>query len=150
MMGRPLPFLRVMPVRPCPREVNVAHVLVVDDDDDVRAVVAKGIGKLGHQVWDVADGAEALELLKTTPFDLIVSDVFMAEMDGMELLMRIQQLELDVPVVLISGGGFTSRDEVLRRAAACGAVATLDKPFTLEELWSVVRPLLPDAPAKKP
>lgn len=128
----------------------MAHVLVVDDDADVRSVVRKGISKLGHQVWDVADGAEALELLKTTPFDLIVSDVFMAEMDGMELLMRIQQLELDVPVVLISGGGFTSRDEVLKMAAACGAVATLDKPFTLDELWNVVRPLLPPAAGKKP
>ena len=128
----------------------MAHVLVVDDDADVRSVVRKGISKLGHQVWDVADGAEALELLKTTPFDLIVSDVFMAEMDGMELLMRIQQLELDVPVVLISGGGLTSRDEVLKMAAACGAVATLDKPFTLDELWNVVRPLLPPAAGKKP
>jgi CheY-like chemotaxis protein len=118
-------------------------VLVVDDDADVRGVVAKGIGKLGHQVWDVADGAEALELLKTTPFDLIVSDVFMAEMDGMELLVRVQQLELDIPVVLISGGGFTSRDEVLRMAAACGAVATLDKPFTLEELRETIEPFLP-------
>jgi len=126
----------------------VAHILVVDDDADVRSVVRRGIARLGHQVWDVADGAEALELLKTTPFDLIVSDVFMAEMDGMELLMRIQQLELNVPVVLISGGGFTSRDEVLRMAASCGAVATLDKPFTLEELWNVVRPLLPPAPGK--
>jgi CheY-like chemotaxis protein len=130
--------------------VSVAHVLVVDDDADVRAVVSKGISKLGHEVWDVADGAEALELLKTTPFDLIVSDVFMAEMDGMELLMRIQQLELSVPVVLISGGGFTSKEEVLSMAAACGAVATLDKPFTLDELWSVVRPLLPPSPGKQP
>ena len=124
----------------------MGHVLVVDDDADVRAVVGKVIAKLGHHVWDVADGAEALELLKTTPFDLIISDVYMADMDGMELLVRIQQLELGVPVVVISGGGFKPREEVLKMAAACGAVATLDKPFTLEQLRDTVEPLL--APGK--
>lgn len=121
----------------------MGHVLVVDDDADVRAVVAKVITKLGHHVWDVADGSEALELLKTTPFDLIISDIYMADMDGMELLVRIQQLELGVPVVVISGGGFKPRDEVLKMAAACGAVATLDKPFTVEQLRDTVEPLLP-------
>ncbi len=125
----------------------MGHVLVVDDDADVRAVVAKVITKLGHHVWDVADGSEALELLKTTPFDLIISDVYMADMDGMELLVRIQQLELGVPVLVISGGGFKPRDEVLAMAAACGAVATLDKPFTVEQLRDTVEPLLP-APGK--
>jgi CheY-like chemotaxis protein len=123
--------------------VTVAHVLVVDDDADVRAVVRKVITKLGHQVWDVADGHEALRILETSPVDLIISDVYMAAMDGMELLVRIQQLELDAPVVVISGGGFKSRDEVLKIAAACGAVATLDKPFTVEQLRDTVEPLLP-------
>ena len=120
----------------------MAHVLVVDDDDDVRAVVRKVVAKLGHQVWDVADGAEALKVIETTPVDLIISDVYMADMDGMELLVRIQQLELDVPVVVISGGGFKSKEDVLKMATACGAVATLDKPFTVEQLRETVEPFL--------
>ena len=121
----------------------MAHVLVVDDDADIREVVRRVITKLGHKVWDVADGNEALRLLETSPVDLIISDIYMAEMDGMELLVRIQQLELDVPVVVISGGGYKPRDEVLKMAAACGAVATLDKPFTVEQLRDTVEPLLP-------
>ena len=121
----------------------MAHVLVVDDDANVRALVRKVLTKLGHKVWDVADGKEALRVLETSPVDLIISDVYMADMDGMELLVRIQQLELHVPVVVISGGGFKPRDEVLRMAAACGAVATLDKPFTVEQLRDTVEPLLP-------
>jgi len=123
----------------------MAHVLVVDDDDDVRAVVRKVVAKLGHQVWDVADGAEALKVIETTPVDLIISDVYMADMDGMELLVRIQQLDLHVPVVVISGGGYKAKDEILKMAAACGAVATLDKPFTVEELRETVEPFLPPA-----
>lgn len=132
-----------MPPAPRGGEVTVAHVLVVDDDADVRAVVRKVITRLGHQVWDVADGKEALRLLESSPVDLIISDVYMADMDGMELLVRIQQLELKVPVVVISGGGYKPRDEVLKMAAACGAVATLDKPFTVEQLRDTVEPLLP-------
>ena len=123
----------------------MAHVLVVDDDDDVRAVVRKVVAKLGHQVWDVADGAEALKVIETTPVDLIISDVYMADMDGMELLVRIQQLDLHVPVVVISGGGYKAKDEILKMAAACGAVATLDKPFTVEELRETVEPFLSPA-----
>ena len=126
----------------------MAHVLVVDDDADVRALVRRVVGKLGHQVSDVADGKEALRLLEATRFDLIISDVYMADMDGMELLVRIQQLGLEVPVVVISGGGFQSRDEVLKMAAACGAVATLDKPFSVEQLRDTVEPLLPPPDGK--
>jgi CheY-like chemotaxis protein len=121
----------------------MAHVLVVDDNADVREVVRRVITKLGHEVWEAGDGAEALRLLESTRFDLIISDVYMADMDGMELLVRVQQLERNVPVVVISGGGYAPREEVLKMAAACGAVATLDKPFTLEQLRDTVVPLLP-------
>jgi CheY-like chemotaxis protein len=120
----------------------MAHVLVVDDDTDVRSVVRRVITKLGHQVWEAGDGAEALELLKKTRFDLIISDVYMADMDGMELLVRVQQLERNVPVVVMSGGGHMLREDVLKMASSCGAVATLDKPFTPEQLRDTVTLLL--------
>ena len=120
----------------------MAHVLVADDDADVRSVLRKALTKMGHQVWDVADGAEALELLKTTPFDLVLTDVYMTEMNGVELLVRIQQLKLGVPVVVISGGGVRSSAEVLNAAATRGAAAVLDKPFTLDELRETIEPIL--------
>ena len=120
----------------------MAHVLVVDDEADVRSFLRKVITKLGHHVSDVGDGAEALRLLDLIRFDLIISDVYMADMDGMELLVRIRQREYNVPVVVISGGGYKSREEVLKMAAACGAAATLDKPFTVEQLRDTLEPLL--------
>ena len=66
----------------------------------------------------------------------------MAAVDGMELLVRIQQRGLHMPVVMISGGGYKSREEVLEMAASCGAVATLEKPFSLEQLRLTIEPLL--------
>lgn len=83
----------------------MARVLIADDDAEVRILVRRVLHDLGHQVMDASDGAEALRLLESTPFDLVVADVYMDEVDGMELLVRIQQRGLRVPVLAISGGG---------------------------------------------
>ena len=125
----------------------MAKVLVVDDEEDVRAVLRRMLIKLGHEVWGVDDGVGALKLLETISFDLVITDVYMAAVDGMELLVRIQQRGLCVPVVLMSGGGHMLRDEVLEMGALCGAVATLKKPFTVEQLRETIEPLLPPAAA---
>jgi CheY-like chemotaxis protein len=121
----------------------VANVLVVDDDAEVRGFVGRVLGKLGHRVTEATEGGEALRLMDTTVFDLILSDVYMVEMDGMELLVRIQQRGIRVPVVVISGGAYATKEEVLKMAASCGAVATLEKPFTPAQLREVVERLLP-------
>jgi CheY-like chemotaxis protein len=120
----------------------MAKVLVVDDEATVRSTLRKLLGRLGHEVWDAAEGGEALRHLEAVHFDLVITDVYMAAMDGMELLLRIQQRGLRVPVVVMSGGGFKPPDEVLAMASSCGAVATLDKPFTPEQLGEALEPLL--------
>ena len=120
----------------------MAKVLVVDDEAEVRGFLRRALAKLGHEVREAPDGTEALRLLDTSPFDLVITDVYMAEVDGMELLVRIQQRGLHEPVVMISGGGYMAREEVLDMAAACGAVATLEKPFSLEQLRTTIGPLL--------
>lgn len=120
----------------------MANILVVDDDAEVRGFVGRVLGKLGHRVTEAKEGGEALRLLDTATFDLILSDVYMAEMDGMEMLVRVQQRGIRVPVAVISGGGFATKEQVLTMAASCGAVATLEKPFTPAQLREVVERLL--------
>ena len=125
----------------------MAKVLVVDDEAEVRGVLRMMLKRSGHEVWDVADGAEALRLLDSMPFDLVITDVYMATLDGMELLVRIQQRGFQVPVVAMSGGGQKLRGAVLDVAPLVGAAATLKKPFTLEQLRATIAPLLPPAAA---
>jgi CheY-like chemotaxis protein len=120
----------------------VANILVVDDDETARRALRRILLKLGHQVWDVADGDQALGLLADSRFDLVITDVYMAVVDGMELLLRIHQRRLDVPVVAISGGGFIATDDILAMAKGCGAAATLGKPFTPQQLGDAIEPLL--------
>lgn len=126
----------------------MAKVLLVDDAEDVRRSVRRTLTKLGHQVWEVPDGSDALPLLQLVPFDLVITDAYMAGVDGMELLVRIQQRGNPVPVVMISGGGHLPPERVLAMAKGCGAVATLEKPFTSEQLRQTIDPLLAAAPKR--
>jgi CheY-like chemotaxis protein len=118
-------------------------VLLAEDDKDIRAVIGRVLAKLGHEVQVADDGREALQLLDAMPFDLVIADVYMATVDGLELLERVQQRGLGVPVVMMSGGGYKPRQDVLRIAASCGAAAVLEKPFTLNELRAAIEPHLP-------
>ena len=120
----------------------MANVLIVDDDAGIRGAVRRTLVDLGHAVWDVPGGEEALALLDGTPFDLLITDVYMAEVDGVELLVRIQQRGLTVPVVVMSGGSYASADDVLGMAQTYGAAATLHKPFTPLQLRATVESLL--------
>jgi CheY-like chemotaxis protein len=122
--------------------VIVAKLLVVDDEVEVRTMLRRMLTGLGHEVWDVDDGVEALKLLETIPFDLVITDIYMVAVDGMELVVRMQQRGFQVPVVAMSGGGYKPRGEVLEMAASCGAVATLEKPFSLKQLRATIEPLL--------
>jgi CheY-like chemotaxis protein len=124
----------------------MAKILIVDDYQQIRSAVRQILAKDGHEIWDVPDGVQALDLLEIITFDLVLMDVYMAAVDGMELLRRIQQRGHRAPVVAMSGGGFASREEVLAMAKACGAVAILAKPFTPKQLRETVRPLLKPPP----
>jgi DNA-binding NtrC family response regulator len=120
----------------------LAKILVVDDDPGIRSAVRRSLVSVDHEVWDVPGGSEALPLLEVIPFDLIITDVYMGAVDGMELLMRVQQMGLRVPIVVITGGGASAAEEVLDLAKRCGAAETLDKPFTPRQLRETVARVL--------
>jgi len=124
----------------------MAKILIADDHQETRAAARQILAKDGHEIWDVPDGVQALDLLDIVAFDLVLTDVYMAAVDGMELLTRIKQRGHRVPVVAMSGGGFASREEVLALAEECGAVAILPKPFTPKQLREMIEPLLKTPP----
>jgi len=125
----------------------MARVLVVDDHAHVRGAVRRVLAKDGHEVWDVPDGTEALELLAILPFDLVITDVYMTVVGGMELLVEARRRGHALPVVAMSGGGFASREAALGMAKSCGAAATLLKPFSPCDLRNTVSSALRPAAA---
>lgn len=120
----------------------MARVLIIDDDPSILRSVARILEEEGHEVREAGDGKSALELVADGSPDLIVSDMYMPEMDGIELLIRLQTDHPGTPMVAMSGGGHMAKEELLRNASMLGAVAVLEKPFTIEQLLDVVNQAL--------
>jgi CheY-like chemotaxis protein len=121
----------------------MARILVIDDEPGVRATVRKFLASEGHEILEAGDGVAALKLLGGhVAFDLIITDVYMAGMDGIELTIRLQAIPSRPAIIVMSGGGFVGVTDLLVEAGHLGATATLAKPFTVDELLSVVRDLL--------
>lgn len=116
----------------------MARVLVIDDDPNILRNVTEILEDEGHEVLQAGGGKSALDLIEQREPDLIVSDVYMPDMDGIELLIRLQTERPEIPVVAVSGGGHMPKEELLGNASMLGAVAVLEKPFTVEGLIEVV------------
>lgn len=112
------------------------RVLIVDDDPALRAVWTDILSDAGLEVDTAASGAEAVTKLDQAGYDVILSDVSMPGMDGIELLKRVREHDLDVPVVLMTGGpSLASAIE----AVEYGAFRYLAKPIDARELVAVVQ-----------
>jgi EAL domain-containing protein (putative c-di-GMP-specific phosphodiesterase class I) len=118
-----------------PRVATRGKVLLTDDDALIRGALARRLGGLGYDVTTAADGREALELLAKTSFEVIVSDIAMPELDGIQLLRAVRQQDAEIPVVLITGAPDVSS---AMQAIKLGALLYLTKPVDLEELKTVV------------
>lgn len=124
---------RWIPLRP-------TTILIVEDEADMRETCLRIFRRDGHQCLAAGDGEEALALLQREVPQLILTDLRMPRMDGLDLLRRIRRLPSPPPVVIFSA--YVSEASV-REALEAGAAAYLAKPFTPEKLRSVVEPLLP-------
>jgi two-component system response regulator MprA len=113
-------------------------ILVVDDDPKIRSVLGRGLRFEGYDVQIAASGQEALQLARETPFDLVVLDLTMPRMDGLEVCRRLRR-GVNVPILML-----TARSAVADRIVGLdsGADDYLTKPFDFEELLAHVRALL--------
>lgn len=114
------------------------RVLLIDDEQMVRKIVRKMLERSGHQVTEAENGRLGLEQLKTDRFDLVITDIIMPEMEGVETLMTVREQYPDVKVIAMSGGGRTGNIDFLGAAEKLGASAILHKPFTLDSLATAI------------
>lgn len=115
------------------------RVLIIEDHDQLRGFLCEVLEKYGAQVECAIHGKLGLEMAKTTPFDLVLTDVFMPEMDGIEFILGVKKLNVEVKVVALSSGGRHAFLDVLDQMLALGAVDVLEKPFKLEQLERVLK-----------
>lgn len=122
-----------------------SHVLLAEDDTDLRRLLAGALEQEGYHVRQVGSGRELREELEVAPgqplaVDLIVSDVRMPGFSGLDVLSFLRQRDWATPVLLITAFG----DEAVHQEAhRLGAAAVIDKPFELDELRHAARALAP-------
>lgn len=114
------------------------RILVVDDCAEVRGFLAMTLAKQGYQVQTASDGRRAWELLRQSRFacDLVLSDVLMPAMDGLELLRRIRADSPSIKAIFLTGD---PDPDLQVRARSLGAVAVLSKPCELERIYETLR-----------
>ena len=111
------------------------HVLIVDDEVNIRRVLAAMLKREGYEVTTAADGEQALGVLNKTPVHVVVTDLVMPRLGGMELLRRVSADFPDVPVIVITAHG--SVDSAVA-ALKAGAFDYITKPFEQDDLKKVI------------
>ena len=115
---------------------NIKHVLIVEDDGDVLEVLQKIFLEEGLEVSTAVNGLDALEKFNEKRPDIIFSDIFMPELDGAQLAIRVKDIAPDLPIVLVSGR-FTDLID-MHRAGEFKCDRILYKPFTK---WDILQTL---------
>lgn len=117
----------------------MAHILVIDDDTQIRLMITLALERDGHKVTAAGDGEEGLQLFMDDPPDLVITDIIMPRAEGLEVIKKMMQVVDDIPIVAMSGGGrSTTSGDLLPLAKLMGARATLTKPFTRAELMQAL------------
>jgi DNA-binding NtrC family response regulator len=111
--------------------MNEKNILVVDDEDDVLDLLKELIEKLGYNPLTASDAKSALEILDSTKVDVIISDLIMPEMSGIELLKRVKARKGDIPFLVITGHPTI---ETAVDAIKKGAYDYLPKPFQMQDV----------------
>ncbi len=109
----------------------MANILIVDDEKKIRHILGIMLSRKGHTISEAGSGIEALKILERGAFDVVISDIRMPEMDGIELLEKIKEMEIPVPVIVITAfGTIESAVNAMKR----GAVDYITKPFDEERI----------------
>jgi DNA-binding response OmpR family regulator len=115
----------------------MATILLVENDEEFRQHLADGIRSAGHRVVEAANGSDGLARFDTDAPALVITDIVMEQVEGIELLLDIRKQAPELPVIAISGN-----DQYLRNSRKLGATRALLKPFRVRELLDCIDDLI--------
>lgn len=123
------------------------RILIIEDDQEVRQLLKMLLERAGYTVAEAEDGQEGIHRFRTTPSDLVITDLIMPHKEGLETIVDMRNEFPDLKIIAISGGARSNADNYLRTAKLCGAERIFAKPFDNQELLDAVAELLNDRPA---
>jgi CheY-like chemotaxis protein len=115
-----------------------SYILVIDDDALVRQTLTLVLESEGYEVRSAPEGRQGLQAFRKRRPDLVISDIIMPDMEGIQTIMELRILSRDCPIIAISGGGRLGKVDFLEAAKQLGATASLRKPFETADLLQTV------------
>ncbi|MGD9158366.1 MAG: response regulator [Desulfobacteraceae bacterium] len=112
--------------------MTIKKILIVDDEKSMRTSLALALRSPSYETSQVENGLEAIECLRNTSYDLLITDYVMPKMDGLQLMKRIKKQYPSLPVLVISG------DAPVQKFIEAGASGFLQKPFDVDEIKNLV------------
>ncbi len=123
----------------------MARILLIEDDDALRGVIAQSLAHAGHEVLQAADGRQGVDLFHASEFDLVLTDLVMPGKEGVETIIELRRENPTQRIIAMSGGMLRSK-LYLDLAGRLGAQRTLAKPFMPQELLGAVDEVLAGPP----
>ena len=120
----------------------MADILLLEDESALRSLLAELLTEEGHDVTQCGDGRIVRDSERVASADLMITDLIMPEVDGLEAIRTVRSINPEVRIIAMSGGGRTVTRDYLPDAKAFGAEVILHKPFTPDEVIEQVRALL--------
>jgi DNA-binding response OmpR family regulator len=117
-------------------------VLIIEDDEFVKNMLRQTFKQAGYEVATASNGRIGLQLYQSEPFDIVITDLIMPDMEGIETITHLRKYNPAVKVIAISGGGRNRPDDYLHLASKLGASRTFTKPVDRNELLEAVRNLV--------
>ena len=121
----------------------MTHILVIDDDEDIHFILKEFFTHEGHQVDSAGDGKAGLRLAELNRYDLVITDVIMPEMDGLEVITAIKRKFPNIRIIAMTGGtAKIDKDLLLSTANLMRADKVVAKPLDLKVLKAAVNEVL--------
>ncbi|MCW8915273.1 MAG: response regulator [Magnetovibrio sp.] len=114
----------------------MVHVLLIEDNEQVRASLESALTSMGHTVKTAINGREGVEVFKLSHFDLVITDLIMPEKDGVETILELKVVQPDLKIIAISGD--KKNLDVMDTTYEIGATCALTKPFSMRDLETCV------------
>jgi DNA-binding NtrC family response regulator len=125
----------------------MSNILVIDDDNAICQLLQQGLESLGHHVSVANDGKKGLAAHKAAPAQLVITDLIMPGMEGIETIIEMRRRSPSLKIIAMSGGGMGKGTDYLQIAQKFGAHGTITKPFTLRKLGQLVTEVMGETPA---
>ena len=118
------------------------RILIIDDDILLCQVLSMTLKKQGYHVESAYDGSVGVVKYQEHPADLVITDIFMPEKEGLATITELKQMDPNVSIIAMSGGGMSNETKYLQVARVMGAKKTFVKPFQMEKLLDTIEDIL--------